>query len=383
MWRRVKNLYRTILEATTRRLAKALDEADAASALYSCEVGYAGGVDPPVALRSLRGIVCAYVLAGSQPILCVYWRSQQDFMREEAAFHGALQGSEQRDVLWRHGFVHGYVAPRRKIPWYTIITTILAIIGAFESARLLVRHVFQRPDVLLTAGRAGAINYFPEQQLFESFRLTSRAATEQRVVIEKVQLQRANVDVAAATYEPQVMTSLREGQSEAIQASVPLPAEVGSYGLTATVKTKAGWLRDTRSISYSMPVKIWSPVPRARFERWSPISDTVALAQYRLEVGYAAPAGLDCIAVAIGTPPEIAAIIPQMVGTYNATGLDVSGTGTSKVVSLRWTTRPFADFTANTVSIIFEATEPVDWNALRSDKFELNCSPHPPDSRQQ
>jgi len=314
-------------------------------------------------------------------VLCTYWRSKHDFEREEEAFLEVLHGKSEKAAVWRHGFVHGYIAPRGRVPWYTIITTILAIIGAFESTRLLARHVFQKPDIVLTAGRAGAINYFPEQQLFESFRLTSRVPTEQRVVIENVSLQRGTASVGAATYEPQVIAALHEGQSEAIQASLALPAQVGSYMLVTTVKTKAGWLRESRTFSYSMPVRIWSPVPRAKFERWSRVSETAAIAQYRLEVGYAAAAGLDCTAVVIGAPPEIAAIIPQMVGTYNATGLDTSGIGASKVVSLRWTTRPFADFTANTVSIIFDATAPVDWNKLARDKFELNCSPHAPDSK--
>lgn len=379
MWQRVRKLARTLRHAAERRIAKALDEADASNALYSSEVAFDGSAEAPIALRSLRGFVCGYVLIETPSVLRAYWRSQQDFVREEAAFHHTLNRAK-KDIL-RQGFVRGYVAPRRKVPLYTIITTILALIGAFESTRLIVRYVFQRPDVLLTAGRAGAINYFPEQQLFESFRLTSRVPTEQRVVIENVSLQRDKKNITAATYEPHVITALQEGQSEAIQASVALPADVGSYGLAASVKTKAGWLRESRTIEYSMPVKIWSPVPRAKFERWSRISDTVATAQYRLEVGYAAPAGLDCTAAVIASPPEIAAIIPQMVGAYDVTVLDTSGTGSSKVVSLRWTTRPFADFTANSVSIIFEAAQPVDWNKLPGDKFELNCSPHSPDSR--
>ena len=379
MWLRARQLWGKIRHANERDLPSALDEADAASALYSCQVVIARDAESLSELTSLRGMVCAHVLHGEAPILCIYWRSRDDFEREEPSLRGILRRNSWSDISWQCGFVRGYVSSRRNLPWYTIITTILALIGAFESIRLLVRHVFQRPDVLLTAGRAGAINYFPEQQLFESFRLTSRISIDQRVVIRNVNLQRGNANVKAATYEPQVVSALPEGQSETIQASVALPAEVGSYNLATLVETKAGWLRTSRMVSYSMPVKVWSPVPSATFELWSRASETVATAQYRLEVGYAAPSGLDCTAAVIGSPPDIHAIIPQMVGAHGSTSLSTSGAAAAKVVSQRWTTRPFADFAATTVRIVFQATQPVAWNKLPREMFLLNCSPHDPD----
>ena len=292
---------------------------------------------------------------------------------------GLLADLQILNDLQFHGFVSGYVSKRNRVPWYTILTTVLALVGAIESARLLIYDFLEAPDVLITSGRAGAINYFPEQQLFESFKVTSRVPAEQHVVVKKVSFSRQGGDEVQVAYEPHVIKDLREDQSETIQTSIPLPAQVGLYELRATTETKAGWLKGSRTQSYSVPVKVWSPVPSATFLRWLRANGSVGTALYRLEVGYIAPSGLDCTAAVIGSPPDVVAIIPRMVGAHGATDLASVGEGNARVVSQRWTTRPFADFSATTVPVVFQASEPVQWESLPKQRIQLNCSPHATD----
>jgi hypothetical protein len=357
-----------------RQLPASLHAADQQGAVYVTHYPLPSVAVSLDGLKSIRGIICAHVVRGEQPpLLCIYWRSRHDCERDEPALLARMGTNLQQDA--RRGFVSSFTFSGRRWSWQQVVTFLFALLGAWQTLLLLGHYVYKPGDILITAGRAGAIDYFPEQQLIESFRITSRLPIEQSVLVEKIVLKRGGISIREATYAPKVVKGLGTNQSETIQLSVPLPEEPGEYEIVATTQAKAGWFPGPRPRDYTMPVKIWSPVPHATFEGWSDVQPDTAAARYRLDVGYAAPAGLDCTVTVTGAPPEITAIMPKMAGAHGAGELVTAGEGQLRVVSQSWTTRPFPDFAKTTVRIVLHSASSVDWQRLPTDRLQFHCSP--------
>lgn len=359
-------------------LAVSLQKAATQDSLYVSQVTLLQA--PPSSLdpiQSIPGVVCAHTVLGRPTVVVVYWRTCEQFARGEAEMHRLLGLADAVPPFRMHGFVAGLVSAPRPISFLAAVTVILSLIGAFEATRLLVNHMIAKPGVLIAPGRAGAINYFPDQQLYESLKITNRIPIEQDVTIDDVVMQRIDANPSVlykAQYDPPGIRDLREDQSEAIQIGLRLPSEPGTYAIVATMRSKAGWLRGSSPPqAYSMVVNIWSPVPRTQFKSWSQ-NKTGVVATFQLDVGYAAPYGLDCTAALVGGAPEVTIIPPP--GSHDVSEPRSSGTGRDSLVAEKWITRPFPDFATTSVPVTFQSPRELNWSAFPVGSATLNCSQH-------
>jgi hypothetical protein len=337
--------------ATGKAAARHLSEAFATATPYVAHLSVRRcSATPPEGMVSLPGLLFFHYLHdGDITVLVTYWRSREDYLRNEDPLMGLLADVEPGVITAGHVSTLSVPAKPllKRVPWVTLLGLLFGILGAVEVTRTWWYRFTELPDISVFSARPGAVNYLPGQEMVEPIQITSHAPVEQRVTITPVTVCRlgSSVPVAETTWYPHEIRELREDQSAALLVSATSPSEAGLYDLVFQTTVRAGRMRGNVPKQYRVRFKVWSSVPFITTVPQRSSSPFRAL--FHIEVPYAAPRGLVCTTTVLGVP-DVAAIIQQMGGSRAKGPLQSS----SSAASQRWVTHAFPAFATGDIPIL-------------------------------
>jgi hypothetical protein len=280
------------------------------------------------------GLVAAYTAVdGATSKLVSYWATREDYERSGKEVYETVGATS---CVAEHHVIH-YREPRRpfwkKIPWYTTLVTILAVVGAVSNFRGEIRNLTLAPEVNLSL-RPGAPNYLVGDPIDESLSVTNRRPVTERISVTRAEI----VSSGAATSHPLSFSptafGLPENQTESVRFRTTILAP-GKYEIQGSLQLEAGRFADEVPRPFSIPFQVWSASPV--LEEPEPKIEKRAKTKAELEsvllLGTSAADGVLCI-VRIHRHPQITRVFSTFPGAKALVPWKVQGPAGAEVGSV-------------------------------------------------
>lgn len=262
-------------------------------------------------LSKYAGLVVVHVCANSDaPRLISYWKSREDFERSGAILRDDVQGADEAV-----GYVVHYQEPYRslikRMPWYTLFVTALAIVGAIDTIRNQSARLAGKPDVRTSWRNAQDFKYELGEPILHVLAVTNRRAVTQKVAISEVTLTSADgVPTEYRVSHPPGIVEIPENQTEELEFRVDV-TRPGMYRLAGKLEVRAGRFARSDTENFVREVEVWDPDPQVGAFRVERQKDDACELAAELRLGKAVPSGILCN-VRIDRHPELEDVYPSL-----------------------------------------------------------------------
>lgn len=265
-------------------------------------------------IHPFSGLLLAHTsVSGKDTKVLTYWKSREHFERDGAAFARTIGVTA---TGWA-GHVRDYHEARerwfKRVPWYTLLATFFAILGAYDNGRLQMNRLVAQPEVHLSMERQGDFNYFVNDPIDERVFISNYIPVEQRIRVA------ASSDVYASDRPLDLMkvesTGIRE-LKETDTTHVRLLGRIatpGRYTMKLSVAAKAGFFRDEEVFDISRPVTVWQRLPRLDGVRIDSARDDTAYVVATILVGEPASKGLT-VSLRLARHPGVTDVLTSYAG---------------------------------------------------------------------
>jgi len=265
-------------------------------------------------IHPFPGLLLAHTsVSGQNTKVLTYWKSREHFERDGAAFARTIDATA---TGW-DGYVRDYHEAREKwfkrVPWYTLLATFFAILGAYDNGRRQMNRLVAPPEVHLSMERQGDFNYFVNDSIDERVFISNYTPVEQRVRVA------AGSDVYAGDRPLDLLrvesTGIRELQ-EADTTHVRLLSRIatpGRYTMKLSVAAKAGYFRDEKVFDITRPVTVWQRRPRLDSVRLESVQDDTAFVVVTVLVGEPVSKGLN-VTLRLARHPDVTEVMTSYAG---------------------------------------------------------------------
>jgi hypothetical protein len=320
----------------------------------------------------VEGLVLSHLVRledGSKRVF-TYWQSAQHFDGGDEVLRDRLQAPSPE-----HGPINAVATPAK--PWWrkvkplTVVLSIAAAIGAIDAIVIRYDWLLAKPLLLVKPEKT-------KTEILESANIRIAVSvvnqlprTEHRNVKVAVEL----IDTARKRHPlrlvEQEIAVLPGGATKDLMVEGTAPP-AGLYRFQVAATADAGLWRSSKTFSGEAQFNIWSRTPRGSVRlvesksSWARFVGTI-------EVGHAAPLGVDCEIQSQGAPRL--AFDRQFRTTIGYRNLQwrTAGERDSSISILTWSMTAVESMQSITAEVIFLGEPATDWAAV-AERIKLNCA---------
>jgi hypothetical protein len=265
-------------------------------------------------IQPFGGLLLAHTsVSGKDTKVLTYWKSREHFERDGAAFAGTIGATA---TGW-NGYVRDYHEARerwfKRVPWYTLLATFFAILGAYDNGRLQLNRLVAQPEVHLSMDRQGDFNYFVNDPIDERVFISNYVPVEQRIrVTGSSDVYKGNRPLDLLKVESTGIRELKETDTTHVRLLGRI-ATPGRYTMKLSVAAKAGYFPDEQVFDISRPITVWQRLPRLDALRIDSVQDDTAFVVATILVGEPASKGLN-VSLRLPRHPDVTDVLTSYAG---------------------------------------------------------------------
>lgn len=291
----------------------------------------------PIDITHYSGLVSFYfVLPGHAPMRVVScWATKEHFLRDGANF--CSQISATLNPL--HGFIQDFTIEAKslwqRIPVFSILISIVAILGALKALFDYYDWIFSKPDLALTTDDL-RIDIVQGAEL----KITSSLVNNLTVAHRNIKISAKLVSSAGVTdkldVHPPHIPNMPGATTQKFSVSGIAPAP-SAYKLTIFAAAQAGRLRNAETFQLDTDVTVWPKIPNGKLSSKSD-NGSIGLLTGLVAFGKAAANGLDCELEIKGSPGLRYDGIFEFYFLDQAPTWKTTENAGNEIASFRWTT---------------------------------------------
>jgi hypothetical protein len=365
-----------VRERITRGLARSLGRAAAQEKPFmACFALPQQGSARTLEAGAFPGLVAAHsAVHGDTAQLVSYWTTREDYDRYGKELYETV-GATAR--IAEHYVTH-YHEPRtplwKRIPWYTMLMTALAVVGAVSTFRSEIEKLRLAPEVGILP-RSEARNYLVGDPIDEPLSVTNQRPVTGHVAVVRPEVaskgvhQPYRVDVSPNPF------SLPENRTEIVhfQAAVSTP---GKYVLRGRLHVSAGRFAEPIERPIAIPFRVWSAKPtleerKLKIEKQDKTNSRMTGV---LLLGRAAENGVRCT-VLIRRHPELFSVFTTFPGHETLQPWKVEGPKGGELGKVIFHLPDVSPMRAHMFPLELASKVETDWEGVVRDMDEVECKP--------
>ena len=267
-----------------------------------------------VDIHRFSGLLLAHTsVSGNDTMVLTYWKSREHFERDGAAFARTIEATA---TGW-YGYVRDYHEARerwfKRVPWYTLLATFFAILGAYDNGRLQMNRLVAQPEVHLSMERQGDFNYFVNDPIDERVFISNYIPVEQQIrVAASSDIYGGGRPLDLLKVESTGIRELKETDTTHVRLLGRI-ATPGRYAIKLSVAAKAGYFRGEEVFDISRPVTVWQRLPHLDTLRIDSVQDDTAFVVATILVGEPVPKGLT-VSLRLPRHPDVTDVLTSYAG---------------------------------------------------------------------
>lgn len=330
-------------------------------------------------VAKFAGLVAVHVFADAdRPHLISYWKSREDFARSGALLNDAIEGFQNAT-----GYIVHFQEARRplvkRVAWYTLLATVLAVLGAIDTMRSQWARLAAKPRVQTSWRMAGNFNYQLGDTIVEPLAVTNRRAVTHTVKVASAVLK--NADATPSEFRvshPPGTIEVPENQTEEVEFRANV-TRAGIYELAGELDVQAGRFADPAPTPFSLKLQVWDPEPEiSRLHVSRQQTDACELAGDLL-LGQPAPDGIACT-VRIDQHAELTDVFPlspSPIDVHESKEWSVNG----DIGSVKFVLEPVQPMRPHPFLLELTTARQANCDALRS-STRIRCRPYRQEQKQ-
>ena len=325
-------------------------------------------------MKKHPGLAFYYVVrnGGPQQRVATIWRSRDFYLRDGEQLRTELLAPP----VLTHGYVARFDMPDkpiwRRVPWYTILISVVAVFGALQALGNYFDWLFDAPSLTMKWDRS-RVHVTEASDFMETMALVNDLPIAHRSVELIGTLTAAGSAPspgARLVVSPASIANVGGSARHEITISGVAPRH-GMYEMLIEVSGRAGVFGGTRNFRFARPVTVWpkNPVGRLRVER---VQEEMALIRGELSVGPAAPNGLDCELEFQRTSSLRYDGVFEFPGVHKSARWRTNDSPANEVAVLQWAVLPVGERALIPFQVAISRAGTTDWSQV-AERGAVRC----------